>query len=199
MANKKRKCRNCKGFYPVDSGIVVPLGFFHSMDCATEYRFTDAAKSKVAREKKKAEKEFRAETKHRKDGLKPLYHWLKLTQVSVNAYILVRDKDKPCVSCGAYDVEEFHAGHYLSVGGHPSLRFETLNLAKQCSKCNTHLSGNQTNYRIELVNRIGEDKVLWLEGPHKAKHYTRDQLKEIRVEYNRKTRELKACNPDIFG
>ena len=35
-----------------------------------------------------------------------------------------RDFDKPCVSCGNYHQGQWHAGHYLTVGARPELRFE---------------------------------------------------------------------------
>ena len=47
------------------------------------------------------------------------------------------------------------------------------------------------NYRIELVKRIGTDKVDWLEGPHDPKRYTIEDLKNIKAEYLAKTKELK--------
>jgi hypothetical protein len=33
--------------------------------------------------------------------------------------------------------------------------------------------------------------VEWLEGPHEAKHYSKEDLEEIAAKYRRKTRELK--------
>lgn len=53
-------------------------------------------------------------------------------------------------------------------------------------------SGSILEYRIELVKRIGQDKVDWLEGKHEPKRYTIDDLKEIKAHYCAKVRELKA-------
>lgn len=47
------------------------------------------------------------------------------------------------------------------------------------------------NYRINLVGRIGQDAVDWLEGPHEPKKYTADELRELAAYYRKKTRELK--------
>jgi hypothetical protein len=44
---------------------------------------------------------------------------------------------------------------------------------------------------LELVKRIGADKVDWLEGPHEPQRYTIEQLQAIKAEYRAKTRELK--------
>ena len=59
--------------------------------------------------------------------------------------------------------------------------------------CNRHKSGDIVNYRINLVARIGADRVDWLEGPHEAQRYTIEQLKEIKAEYRAKIRELKGA------
>lgn len=71
------------------------------------------------------------------------------------------------------------------------MRFEPLNVWKQCAPCNTHLSGNLVNYRISLLQGMGAEKVEWLEGPHEPRKYTVEEIKTIKAEYRAKTRELK--------
>ncbi|MNN29950.1 Bacteriophage Lambda NinG protein [compost metagenome] len=60
-------------------------------------------------------------------------------------------------------------------------------------KCNRNLSGNAVEYRIRLVQRIGAEKVSWLEGPHQAQRYTIDDLKAIKAEYRAKIKQLKEA------
>lgn len=134
----------------------------------------------------------RKEIKVRKEKLKSRADHLKDTQIAFNAWIRERDIGLPCVSCGRHHNGQWHAGHFKSVGGHPALRFEPLNAARQCAPCNTHKSGDLLNYRIELINRIGADLVDWLEGPHEPKKYTVDELKAMTADYRAKTRELKG-------
>ena len=134
----------------------------------------------------------RREIKVRKEKLKSRSEHMRDTQQDVNEYIRWRDKGLPCVSCGRFHDGQWHAGHYRSVGGHPALRFEPLNIWRQCAPCNTHKSGDLVNYRVELVRRIGIEHVDWLEGPHKAQKYTVKELKAITAEYRAKTRELKG-------
>ncbi|MNF87657.1 Bacteriophage Lambda NinG protein [compost metagenome] len=57
-------------------------------------------------------------------------------------------------------------------------------------------SGSILEYRIELVKRIGQDKVDWLEGKHEPKRYTIEDLKAIKAEYRAKVRELKKSNQE---
>lgn len=135
----------------------------------------------------------RREIKVRKEKLKSRADHLKEAQVVVNQYIRLRDADLPCVSCGRFHDGQWHAGHFKSAGGHPELRFEPLNIWRQCAPCNTHKSGDLVNYRAELVRRIGAEKVEWLEGPHEAKRYTIDDLKAIKAEYRAKIKALKEA------
>ncbi|MGX1186692.1 hypothetical protein AB7M29_004371 [Pseudomonas sp. F-14 TE3623] len=133
----------------------------------------------------------RKEIRARKEKLKSRADYMRETQVVFNEWIRLRDAVLPCVSCGRHHEGQYHAGHYRTVGANPELRFEPMNVHKQCAPCNNHKSGDIVNYRIELVKRIGADKVDWLEGPHDPKRYTIEELKTIKAAYRAKTRELK--------
>jgi len=76
-----------------------------------------------------------------------------------------------------------HAGHYRSVGAHPELRFEPDNCHAQCAQCNNFMSGNLLNYRANLLNKIGQERVEWLEGPHKKSKLSIPELKELLAHY----------------
>ena len=83
-----------------------------------------------------------------------------------------------------------NAGHYRSVGSCPELRYEELNCHLQCEHCNSYKSGNIEHYRPSIINKIGIDKVEWIEGPHLPKKYTIDDLKEIIAAYKARCKEL---------
>lgn len=133
----------------------------------------------------------RKELQAAKERIKPKGQYMREAQTAFNTWVRERDAKLPCISCGRHHQGKYDAGHYRTVGSNPALRFEPLNCHRQCSPCNTHKSGDIVNYRIELVKRIGADKVDWLEGPHEAKRYTIEDLKAITAEYRAKTRELK--------
>lgn len=135
----------------------------------------------------------RREIKVRKEKLKSRADHMKDTQQAFNAWVRARDAELPCISCGRHHQGKYDAGHYRTVGSNPALRFEPMNCHRQCSPCNTQLSGNIVNYRIELVRRIGIEAVEWLEGPHEAKKYTVEELKAMTADYRAKTRELKRA------
>jgi predicted nucleic acid-binding Zn ribbon protein len=142
----------------------------------------------------------RREIKVRKEKLKSRADHMREAQAAVNEFVRLRDAHLPCISCDSMPSDHdlitgsrWDAGHYRSVGACPELRFEPLNIHRQCVKCNRNLSGNAVEYRIRLVRRIGADKVDWLEGPHSARKYTVDEIKTIKAEYRALTRELKGA------
>ena len=182
---KQKTCKACGGkFQPSFNSTQVVC----SVKCAQAYAPANQQKARKAIDQRE-----RREIKVRKEKLKSRADHLKEAQVVVNQYIRLRDADLPCVSCGRFHDGQWHAGHFRSAGGHPELRFEPLNIWRQCAPCNTHKSGDLVNYRAELVRRIGAEKVEWLEGPHEAKRYTVDDLKAIKAEYRAKIKQLKEA------
>lgn len=141
--------------------------------------------------RKKREKVEAAEHREKLAESKPLAHWLDLTQRVVNSYIQARDAGRPCISCGTTNSREWDAGHFLSRGARPELRFDPANIALQCASCNRHKGGNQAQFRAGLIERIGLAAVESLEGPHPAAKFTRESLAAIRKDFSAKARQLK--------
>lgn len=134
----------------------------------------------------------RKELRAAKERIKPKGEYMREAQAAFNAWVRERDANLPCISCGRHHQGKYDAGHYRTVGSNPALRFDPLNCHKQCVPCNQHKSGDIVNYRIELVKRIGAEKVAWIEGPHEPQRYTIEQLKALKAEYRAKTKELKG-------
>lgn len=86
---------------------------------------------------------------------------------------------------GAWD-----AGHFLSVGSHPELRFEPDNVWLQCKSCNAG-SGKYTrkartvaqDYETNLRALIGDERVDWLKGPHAIVKRTKPELEQLRNQF----------------
>lgn len=135
----------------------------------------------------------RREIQVRKEKLKSRGDYLREAQQAFNAWVRMRDADQTCISCGRHHQGKYDAGHYRTTAACPELRFDPLNVHKQCSPCNTQLSGNIVEYRLELIRRIGQERVDWIEGPHEAKRYTIDDLKAIKSEYRAKIKQLKEA------
>ena len=183
-SNKGRKrCKVCrKLFDPYNS-----LETVCSPKCAIAF-------IKTGQGKKFVEKARRAETREIKKKLKTKSDLANEAQQAFNAFIRERDRLEPCISCGRYHQGQYHAGHYRSVGAAPELRFNEFNVHKQCMPCNTHKSGNAIEYRINLIKKIGVDKVESLEGPHEIPHWTREELIDIKKKYVEKLKQLKRLH-----
>ena len=183
--NRRKRCPSCRVMFTPARDSQAVCG---EIECAIAYGQSE--KGRATTRKALADVE-RREIKVRKEKLKSRADHLKDTQIAFNAWVRERDVALPCISCGRHHQGKYDAGHYRTVGSNPALRFEPLNCHRQCSPCNTHKSGDIVNYRIELVKRIGTDKVDWLEGPHDPKRYTIEDLKTIKADYLAKTKELK--------
>jgi hypothetical protein len=165
-----------------------------SPDCAVVL-----ARQAQEKQRKSIAQRNRREIKVRKEKLKSRAEHMREAQTEFNAFIRLRDAHLPCISCDSIATDEglitgsrWDAGHYRSVGACPELRFEPFNVHRQCVRCNRNLSGNAVEYRIRLVNRIGAEKLAWLEGPHEARKYTISDLQEIKAQYRAKIKELKG-------
>jgi hypothetical protein len=122
--------------------------------------------------------------------IKTRAEWQKEAQAAFNGWIRARDADLPCISCGRHHNGQWHAGHFLSTGARPNLRFDPANVHKQCQPCNTHLHGNLVNYRINLIQRIGLAEVERLEADHEPRHLSIEHLKLIKRTYGSLARGL---------
>jgi len=180
---KLKKCRHC----PKEFQQFLSTQIVCSVECGLK-----EAKIQTQKKKKTEDKEERKRIKEKKEKLKTRTQWLKEAQTEFNKFIRLRDEKDPCISCGRHHKGQYQAGHYRTVGGNPELRFEELNVHKQCSACNNHLSGNIVEYRINLLKKIGQECLDFLEGPHQPLKLTIDQIKEIRQKYKGKCKEIEA-------
>jgi hypothetical protein len=175
------KCKFCKA----PATLKIQMANFCSVDCAYQHarKLQDQARKRKEQKAKRLHQE-------KKKALKTRQEWLKEAQAVFNKYIRIRDEKEPCISCGRHHQGQYHAGHYLTVGACPELRFEELNVHKQCSPCNNHLSGNLVNYRIRLIDKIGLDKVEWLEGTHEPLKLTIPEIQSLIAEYKAKIKAI---------
>lgn len=129
-------------------------------------------------------------TKVLKESLKTKSDYVKILQILFNKYIRLRDKNLPCISCGRFDVEEFHCGHYIPTT-YQYHRFSEDNCNKQCSYCNIYLRGNIIEYRKNLIKKIGLDGVEYLENTkHMMFDLTIEDLKKLIQVYKNKVKSL---------
>lgn len=114
-------------------------------------------------------------------------------QIVANEYIRLRDKDKPCISCGEWKV--LQAGHYYPVKGYDGLRFDEDNIHGECAGCNCFSEGHLITYGINLERKIGLEKLNNLhakaaEYKRKGYKFTRSEILEIMEAYKSKINEI---------
>ncbi|MDY2947076.1 MAG: recombination protein NinG [Mannheimia varigena] len=189
MANKppkQHKCKECGSYYIKFQSTQQVC----SVKCAMAMgkRKAEAKRKKIAKADRLAEgKRMRA----LKEKLKNRNDWLKDLQKIFNKFIRLRDKDLPCISCGRFHQGKYDAGHYKTVGGNPELRFNEDNCHAQCAPCNRHLHGNIVNYRVNLIAKIGLERVEFLERKdHPPLKLTIEQIKDLIKVYKAKCKEL---------
>lgn len=141
----------------------------------------------------------RADIKVRKEALKSRGDYAKEAQAVINRYVRLRDAHLGCISCDkpATWGGQWHCSHFRSVGAAPHIRYNLWNMNRACSVCNNHLSGNIAGYRPKLIEKIGQNKVDWLESNHSVARHDIPYLKRIKAVFTKKCRRLEAriqCN-----
>jgi hypothetical protein len=106
-----------------------------------------------------------------------------------NAYIRKRDSEDgyfTCISCGQTKTTDLmDAGHYVPVKGSSALRFDEYNVNGECKACNGFDQFHLIGYRRNLIDKVGERKVMELEMQHRLiKKWTRTELNEIIEKYS---------------
>lgn len=182
---KQKTCKKCgEQFEPIR-----PFQKCCTYSCAIGYA-KEELEQKQNKEKRKTLKAFSSSDKAT---------LLRTAQKTFNQYIRLRD-GKHCISCGydgsnAYNGDDyvgrkFDAGHFRSQGGNSALRFDENNCHAQCVQCNQFKSGNLSEYRIKLIQKIGIEEVERLETTPNTKRWAIEELKEIIDTYKQKIKEL---------
>ena len=173
---KKKVCVECKSeFEPSKTTQKVC-----SVSCSISYAKKQSEK-KAAKEWNETKKIWKEKNKSRSQKIQEV-------RKVFHAWIRKRDDCLPCISCGNISPSMWDAGHYLKAEVYTGLIFNEHNTNKQCSKCNRFLDGNEANYRIGLVKKIGEAAVLELESIKDSMRkykWSDEELKEIKDKYQK--------------
>lgn len=186
---RPKKCRNpacCHTFTPQRMGQ-------HVCSPACGLAIKDVNQDKA---KKAMDHTERLATRETKERLKTRGDHIKDTQQAFNEFIRLRDQiaGHTCISSGRpldWSGNAVDAGHYRSRGSAPHLRFDERNCHAQSKQDNRFLSGNISDYRIGLIERIGLSAVVLLEADQTVKKYTIEDLQAIKKHYRALVREMK--------
>ena len=182
---KPKKCRvaTCRAsFVPSRMGQAV---------CSPACAMIDAPRHAPKARKALADIE-RKDIRVRKEKLKSRADHAKEAQAVINRYVRLRDAHLGCISCDkpASWGGQWHCSHFRSVGAAAHLRFNLWNMNKSCSQCNAHLSGNIMVYRPRLVEKIGAEKVAWLECNQDLVRHEIPYLKRLKAVFAKKVKRI---------
>ncbi|QNC78755.1 recombination protein NinG [Klebsiella quasipneumoniae] len=186
---KPKKCPICSTEYIPRSSLQKVC---HNYKCAIAYN-KKRDEENAARNKRKQERLQKSELKQRKDRLKTASQWNKEAQAAVNKFIYWRDYGRPCIACGRplnYGVRggAVDSSHYRSRGAAPWLRFNVFNNHSGCVRCNRELSGNLIPYRLNLIEKIGLQRVERIEHDNTVRKFSIEYLKRVKAIFTRRAR-----------
>ena len=190
---RRKRCPECRVMFTPSRGSQAVCG---EIKCAIAYGKSEKGQASA---KKALADVGRREIKVRKEALKTRADHAKEAQMVMNRYVRLRDAHLGCISCNkpASWGGQWHCSHFRSVGAAAHLRFNLWNMNKSCSQCNAHLSGNIMVYRPRLVEKIGAEKVEWLECNHDLVRHEIPYLKRLKAVFTKKAKLLEAriqCN-----
>ena len=140
---KQPKCKNCKQQFTKTQ----PLQVACSYSCAIELGQAIIRKEieRKWNERKRVYKESKTD-------------YFKLLQTEINKIARLIDYNQLCISCQKVP-KKINGCHFLSVGGHKSLRYNLFNIYAGCEKCNSELGGNVHGFDNGLILVFG--KKFW--------------------------------------
>jgi hypothetical protein len=164
----------------------LPAGNFCSQDCIVEYAASKGKKA-VKKQIAKVYSPGRSNTK----VSNPVKTRKRAAKEACHLYVRTRDKNQLCICCDRELGENYQAGHYLESGNNPLVRYEEDNINGQRLDCNYFKGGDSGLYRVNLIKKIGLNRVLRLESMKggavkrtaqdykKIEDYYKDKLKQL--------------------
>lgn len=157
--SKKNRCTNCKCYFLKESMISVTVGKFCTQDCIKSYGM-NKPRAVIKKDRIIKAKKQRFDDSQKKKELMSRKKWFDRLQSLVNQYVLhVRDKDKPCCTCGTTNPNiKYDAGHCFTRGGRSDIQFNLFNIHKQCSQiCNVFGAGKQEIHKLFIAENHGQE------------------------------------------
>jgi hypothetical protein len=180
---KLKKCKVCKESFEPRQFAQICCGYKCAIIHAKELK------------RLKDTREWNAEKKVLKEKLKTLGQYEAEAKKSFQKWIRLRDKDKPCISCGKL-TDEMDGGHFKKAEIYSGVIFNEMNCHSQCRKCNRFQNGNELNYRLGLINRYSlsyADKIEQLANETRQHKYTKADLIAKKIQYDLRYKEDLKC------
>lgn len=216
---RPRTCIQCCATKPVDDGIIMPAGFFCSIEHALHYSQKKQEllrKRETALEVRLLKSEKKNASRAGKEAKRTDIKWQhKLTQQAFNKMRVLEEllwfKEHglraECISCAKpRGNDQWACGHYKSKGHNHALRYDKMNTYLQHNhRCNQMMSGDihgtssTRGFRQGIIERFGNTEGLarleHLEKPHHFTWHWRE-LEAMRADYNARIRALQQLLKD---
>lgn len=163
IQTKPNRCKHCHERLPADMArhVLHP----ECIDQWVAIQREKQEKAKVKAAKVRAAKDKR-DTKKALEKFKTPTQWEKECRDIVQEIARLRDRNDGCISChmGPNYGGQWHGSHFRPAGNNAAVQFHLWNIHKACAQCNLFKGGNISEYRPRLVEKIGADRVAWLES-----------------------------------
>jgi hypothetical protein len=128
-------------------------------------------------------------------------HVGKQARAYFHRWVKWRDRGLPCCACGksmsGLPEWDKHASHYRPSKMNSAIRYHEDNINLGCSHCNRHRAGNESEYRVRLVEKIGIERVEWLDVQRHVKKWEIEELRDIRDDYKARLKSLDIKLPRV--
>jgi 5-methylcytosine-specific restriction endonuclease McrA len=140
------------------------------------------AKGYATTQRKAKEKAERDGDWARKEKLKTVSQWEAECRAIVQKIARLRDRADGCISChmGPDYRGQWHGSHFRPAGNHSAVELHLWNIHKSCAQCNLHKGGNIAGYRPRLIEKIGLERVEWLEAQNQVTKRSVEYLKRFK-------------------
>lgn len=189
-STKPNRCKHCKERMPEDKAKHV----LHE-ECVDAWWAIQREKQERARvkgAKARAAKEKR-DTKTALEKFKTPTQWESECKDIVQEIARLRDRNDGCISChvGPNYGGRWHGSHFRPAGNNAAVQFHLWSIHKACAQCNLFKGGNISAYRPRLVEKIGADRVEWLESQTHAVKTNVAYLERFKAVMGKRLRRMK--------
>ncbi|EJN06467.1 recombination protein NinG [Herbaspirillum sp. YR522] len=191
---KPSRCKVCRGEYFKRSITHKACG----TDCAIEL-----ARRQREEAARRAQRADRVLDRAKREAMKSYGELIAEAQTAFNAFIRERDigAGHGCIDCGKpFEPNRpggsVDAGHYISRGAAPHLRFNENNCFAQRKNCNRPGGTTREAFRAGVEKRIGLAALEDLEADQSSPKWTHDDLRTIRRLYQLKLKDLRAARAE---
>ena len=113
---------------------------------------------------KKKEKEWKERKKKFEiDSLGSDGYRAKIIQPIINEIARLIDYGQPCIATGSYE-GKMAGGHFISVGSNRSVSLNLHNIHIQSFHSNSWKGGDESRYRLGIINTYGMDYFEYIDG-----------------------------------